>query len=1041
MYLKRLSPRKPRLVTLVKKAFIVGALCISAATYAQDGKTSIISNSEASFYASLFSNAKGTALKINLDAEAIDLKVNFRKGDPNKYDVIGSLKDGSLFSVSKSNEKFSGKIVSADRTKAYRISTNSQGQVVSKSVDPNHIMCTKYHSHSQKSRRDTSNDTFSKAQPEYESLPGATHVIYLDFDGELVKNTSWNNGRDINAQPSGMSDQSILNVWRNIAEDFAPFKVNVTTKRSAFDAVPKNRRIMCIWTPTKTAAPNAGGVAWINGFSANNDEPTWAFILRGDQAAGEVGSHEIGHTLGLRHDGNSSTTYYAGHNGWAPIMGVSYYYKRVGHWSLGEYNGANNKEDDVAIMSGTRNGFGFRTDDHGNTKDNATELRSDADGNVSGSNNKGLIEKRTDKDVFSFTTSGGNVNFNFNPHEWYASLDIKARILNSNGQEVASSDLAGLNAVINTNLDKGTYYIEIDGVGEGANPSVGYSDYSSLGNFTISGKYPKGAGTDTQAPTVPTALVASNETKTTIDLNWSASTDNVGVTGYDVYQGNNMIASVNDTRYQVMGLTAGTDYSFRIKAKDAAGNESGFSNTATASTLEDTDTEAPTEPTELTASNETQTTIDLTWIAATDNVGVIGYDVYQGNTMITTVTNTMHQVTGLTAGTAYTFKVLAKDAAGNESRFSNVVTASTLPEDTTDTEAPTEPTELMASNETQTTIDLSWIAATDNVGVTGYDVYQGDVKIASVNDVRYQATGLTAGTEYMFKVLAKDAAGNESRFSNVVTASTLPEDTMDTEAPSTPTELTASNIMQTTLSLTWTASTDNVGVTGYNVYQGNAMIGTTAQTSFNVSGLTAATTYEFTVIALDAAENMSRSSNVASATTKDADTNNICEGVEPWQWGVPYQTGDRVVYRGNLFEKLDRGWKFIGKCGASGCDGINEWKSGTTYNSGDQVVYRGNLWERTNRGWVFVSSCGAKSGKISPPEGIVKAYPIPAKNKLNIVFNPSEKTVYSIVDITGKVVARGDYKPTISVENLKAGTYILRLISRNATNNVPFVKK
>ncbi len=1061
MYLKRLSPRKPRLLSRLKKAFIVGALCISAFTYAQDGKN-IISDSEAIFSKSLFTKAKGgdATLKINLiGEESSKLQINFSEGNANNnYRVLGdlngatSVKDGSTVVIEKSNGKVSGRIVSFEEKKAYKIFTNEQGQIVSEEVDINHVACVNYrdqeedHNHKghDAHKRDTSNDTFSRVQPEYESLPGASHVIYLDFDGELVRNTSWNNGRDINAQPSGMSDQSILNVWRNIAEDFAAFKVNVTTKRSAYDAVPKNRRIMCIWTPTKTAAPSAGGVAWLNGFSANNDEPCWAFIMRGDQPAGEVGSHEIGHTLGLRHDGKSGgTTYYGGHNGWAPIMGVSYYYSRVGHWSKGEYSGANNQEDDVAVMANSRNGFGYKTDDHGNTTANATALVSDASGNVSANSNKGLIEKRTDKDVFSFSTSGGNVDFKIDPNQYYASLDIKARILNSNGQEVASSDLAGLNAAINTNLDRGTYYIEIDGVGSGANPSVGYSDYSSLGNFTISGKYPKEGDADTQAPTAPSGLAAANETQSTIDLTWEASTDNVGVTGYDVYRGNTMIATVAGTRYQATGLTAGTEYSFRVKAKDAAGNESAFSNTATASTLPEEDTQAPTAPSGLAAANETQSTIDLTWEASTDNVAVTGYDVYQGDTMIATVPGTRYQAAGLTPGTEYSFRVKAKDAAGNESAFSNTATASTLPEDNTDTEAPTAPTELMADNETQTTIDLSWMASTDNVGVTGYEVYQGDVMIATVEGTRYQVMGLTPGTEYSFSVLAMDAAGNKSRFSNTATASTLPEDNTDTEAPTVPTELAASNIKQTTLTLNWMASTDNVAVTGYNVYQGTTMIGTSVTTSFNVSGLTAATTYQFTVVAMDAAGNMSEASNVATATTKDEDTTNICEGVAPWQWGVPYQTGDRVVYRGNLFEKLERGWKFIGKCGASSCEGVADWKSGTNYSSGDQVVYRGNLWQRTDRGWIFVSSCGAKSSKIAPPQERFAVYPNPSSGTINTTYTLSDqRTTYSISDMLGRIVAKGEYTSTAyDVSQLKAGTYIFIITTNKASYKTAFVKE
>lgn len=100
-------------------------------------------------------------------------------------------------------------------------------------------------------------------------------------------------------------------------------------------------------------------------------------------------------------------------------------------------------------------------------------------------------------------------------------------------------------------------------------------------NFEITG----GTGGDTQAPTTPASLAASNATQTTIDLSWSASTDNVGVSGYDVYQGNTVIGTATTTTYQATGLSANTSYSFRVKAKDAAGNQSGFSNTATATTL------------------------------------------------------------------------------------------------------------------------------------------------------------------------------------------------------------------------------------------------------------------------------------------------------------------------------------------------------------------------------------------------------------------------------------------------------------------------
>ncbi|WP_281986108.1 reprolysin-like metallopeptidase [Aquimarina aggregata] len=100
-------------------------------------------------------------------------------------------------------------------------------------------------------------------------------------------------------------------------------------------------------------------------------------------------------------------------------------------------------------------------------------------------------------------------------------------------------------------------------------------------NFEITG----GGTGDTEAPSTPAGLTASNTTQNSIDLSWSASTDNVAVTGYDVYQGNTVVGTVATTSYQATGLAAGTSYSFRVKAKDAAGNESGFSTTATETTL------------------------------------------------------------------------------------------------------------------------------------------------------------------------------------------------------------------------------------------------------------------------------------------------------------------------------------------------------------------------------------------------------------------------------------------------------------------------
>lgn len=196
----------------------------------------------------------------------------------------------------------------------------------------------------------------------------------------------------------------------------------------------------------------------------------------------------------------------------------------------------------------------------------------------------------------------------------------------------------------------------------------------SNANFTITA-----GSTDTVAPSTPLNLVASGTTQTTTNLSWTASTDNVGVTGYTIYQGATLIGTSTTTSYTVTALTPSTGYTFAVSAKDAAGNMSGQSASAFATTLAPVlDTTAPTAPT-MSASGTTQTSTNLSWSGATDNVAVTGYDLYINGTLLgSTTTATTYAVTGLTASTTYTFNVKAKDASGNVSANSNTVSVSTL---------------------------------------------------------------------------------------------------------------------------------------------------------------------------------------------------------------------------------------------------------------------------------------------------------------------------------------------------------------------------
>ncbi|MWV43283.1 chitinase [Paenibacillus sp. HJL G12] len=278
---------------------------------------------------------------------------------------------------------------------------------------------------------------------------------------------------------------------------------------------------------------------------------------------------------------------------------------------------------------------------------------------------------------------------------------------------------------------------------------------------------------DTSAPTTPAHLNSPSQTSTTITLNWDASQDNVGVTGYDVYQGQTLLSRVTGTSYTATNLTPQTSYTFTVKAADAAGNISGASDPLTVSTLaQASDTQAPTAPKNAASSAVTASTVTLTWTASTDNVGVTGYQVFNGNTNIGTTLTPSYTVTGLTPNTSYTFKVKAYDAVGNLSPFSNTVTVKTSAAN--DTQAPTAPSNLTVTAHSSTTVTLQWSPSTDNVAVTGYDIYQGNTLVASAaaSQTSYTVSGLTAQTAYTFSLKAKDAAGNVSQASNSVSVTT-----------------------------------------------------------------------------------------------------------------------------------------------------------------------------------------------------------------------------------------------------------------------------
>lgn len=445
-----------------------------------------------------------------------NVKITIDRSSLERYDLVGTVQgyENGKFIVFGNNQHLDGNIVLMDTKEAYRI-ISENGNVFIEPVDIHNVICIT----PRKNKKVADDNPIikgqkNKAQPIFNSNPSVTGVIYLDFDGEVVPPGAWSNST-INAQPQqNYSNAQIEDMWLLIAEDYISFNVNVTTDPARFNSAPANRRIKVIFTDTDIAAPGFGGSARNGSYYDGSNDPCWVFNEQNGSVkdAAETGSHEAGHTFGLSHDGDGGNTYSYGHGDWAPIMGSVFENRgsEIGHWSKGEYTGANNTEDDISILvngvwwASYSVGLGYRTDDHSNNLGSATLILADGSGNVTIANNYGMIERATDVDIFEFTTSGGAIDITISGVTGYSdarNLDIQARLLDASGNQVILSNPNSIaNANIQTTLSAGTYYIEIDGVGY-LNPSTtGYSDYASLGRYYISGNYPLGA--NNQPPSI-----------------------------------------------------------------------------------------------------------------------------------------------------------------------------------------------------------------------------------------------------------------------------------------------------------------------------------------------------------------------------------------------------------------------------------------------------------------------------------------------------------------------------------------------------------
>jgi len=316
------------------------------------------------------------------------------------------------------------------------------------------------------------------------------------------------------------------------------------------------------------------------------------------------------------------------------------------------------------------------------------------------------------------------------------------------------------------------------------------------------------------------------------------------------------VGKTSNLSYTDNGLEPDTEYTYAVRAVDTGRNVSEFSETVTART--EIDTVAPSAPKNLKINSKTGSSVNLVWSSSTDNVKVAGYKIYRDGIEIGTSNTTSYIDEELTSGT-FIYSVVAFDSSGNVSNVSNYVLC--------DNEIPSAPSELKLVSKDATTVTISWSEAEDNIGVTGYVIVRqsGDskVNIGPINVTSYTDRNLTSEVAYTYYVIAKDAAGNSSAASNTIEVVTSP----DTESPSVPTGLKIVSKTRSSVTLSWNKSSDNVSVTGYEIYRDGIKVGTSSTNSYTDKDLTEDSIYEYTVKAYDAAGNISGESAPISVTT------------------------------------------------------------------------------------------------------------------------------------------------------------------------------
>ncbi len=627
-------------------------------------------------------------------------------------------------------------------------------------------------------------------------------------------------------------------------------------------------------------------------------QPAWVFpqALGNDaKNVAEAAAHEAGHNLGLSHDGTSTLGYYAGHGLWAPIMGVGYDRPLV-QWSAGSYAGANNTQDDVAILTGY---LGARPDEAPGSPATPSALPGGT----------ALIGTRDDADSYLLGTCAPGSVVNVLPDPTAPDLDVRAVLRDAAGTQRAVAEPAsafadratasGLGATMTIPDTGDSWVLTVEGVGQGTWSAGGYDDYGSLGTYTVSAPGCDGAQVD-GVPSAPNSVSAAVDGTDSLTMSWSAP-DLAGdgpVTGYLVTRSGTDTTETlpaSARSHTFTGLSAGTTYQLAVRAVNGTG--AGPAVVVNATTNQPLPA-APTAPRTVTGSYNAQTGKLQAWWSEPENAGtspISGYAIYLDGGYLGQLGATSRGVditsgSGSFAAGDHVIGIAAVNAVGTSPRSDVTVTVPPRPanddvanaevltgtdgtvagDNTYATRESTDPTPPSAYGAGGHSVWYAWTPADDGQasfatsgGASNRDTtlaaYTGSpgalTQIAGNDDTNQYHAAISfaakAGTRYLIAVDGFNTTGGTGPF-------TLSWSQQPPSAPAAPLNVQARS-GDTSATVTWTAAVANgSAVTGYTVTARaaddethSADVGGTA-TSAVLTGLTNGRSYAVTVTATNA---------------------------------------------------------------------------------------------------------------------------------------------------------------------------------------------